>query len=421
MNTQDINQNDIAESGARKQTRKALIRFHVWKDGPISRGRLAEVLRLNLPTISNCVAELTSSGDLSEEGYADSTGGRKPQLLDINPGKGAVVGLTFSSRGISSTWADLKGNTHNPKTYPFSPANGKPRALDTVFAAIAEQFRSVAEIPNAPPICQIGVGISGLVSSKKGISRSFPRFEEWADVPLRDLICERFLVPTTVDSHIAAITLAETVFGKHRGFKNALYVQLGPGLGLGIVINGQIYHGSKIGVGEFGHTTVVEDGPICYCGNYGCLEGLASDYALVQQAENAVREGVNTRIIDFSSEPGKVTTGAVFRAAQAGDRFAVNLIEKIGRLLGTSMANLMNLFGPEMIIFGGTMTDAGGDLLLNPIYNTMRTKALARMERDIEIKTSSFGREEALKGAVTLALYHHLAHGICAEGDLAQT
>ena len=129
-----------AEPSWRKSLRKAQIRFHVWKDGPVARGRLAEDLDLNLPTVSNCVAELLASGDLVEEGFADSTGGRKPQLLKINPAMGSVVGLTFSSRGISSAWADLKGSLQNVQIYPFSISSGKGRALSIIRDAIADQL-----------------------------------------------------------------------------------------------------------------------------------------------------------------------------------------------------------------------------------------------------------------------------------------
>lgn len=403
--------------GARKLERKSLIRFNVWKDGPLSRGRLADDLNLNLPTVSNCVAELLAAGDVVEEGYATSTGGRKPQLLDINAAKGTVIGVTFSSRGISSAWSNFKGALTNHRIYPFKPIDGKAKALETLSTAIQDQITAIEQTSGNGPLVQIGLGISGLINPAAGVSLGFPRFEEWQDVPLRRIIEEKFQVPAVIDSHIAAIALAETIFGKYRGFRNALYIQLGPGLGLGIVIDGEIYRGSKLNVGEFGHTTISENGPICYCGNYGCLESLASDYALVQQVDVAIKEGVTTRIHEFTPESGKITPGSVFRAAQEGDRFASNLVEKVGRLLGTGIANLVNLFGPEVIILGGTMAEAG-DLLLNPICNTLRMKALDRMEKGVEIKVSSFGKEEGLKGATTLALYQHLTRDLTASDYL---
>jgi len=391
----------------RRAHRLALIKFHVWREGPVSRARIGQLLDLNLPTVSHCVGELLKEGEIVEEGFAQSSGGRKPQLLNVNPRKGSVIGITFSTRGISSAWADLRGNLNNIRIYPFSPSLGKERTLEVLRQAAQDQMEAVRLAPEAGPVKQIGIGVSGLVDAREGISLGFPRFDEWVDVPLREIFERAFHTPTVVDNHIVAVSLAESIVGQLKDYENALYVQLGPGLGVGILINGRIYRGSKLNVGEFGHTTITENGPICYCGNYGCLESLASDYALVQQTEAALREGVKTTIPDYAPEPGKITTGAIFRAAADGDRFALNLVEKAARLLGTGIANLVNLFGPEVIIIGGTMAEAGGDMLMSAICATLSTKALDRMEKDVEIRRSSFGNEEAIRGAVTLALYHY--------------
>jgi predicted NBD/HSP70 family sugar kinase len=400
---------NFVEGPAERRThRLALIRFHVWREGPVSRARIGQILSLNLPTVSNCVGELLKKGAIIEEGYADSTGGRKPQLLSINPRKGSVIGVTFSTRGISSAWADLRGTLHNKQIYGFTPAMGKQRALETLRQAVRDQLDAVRVTPAAGPVKQIGVGVSGLVDARTGVSLGFPRFDEWGDVPLRAMIEQEFGVPTVVDNHIVAVTLAESVVGQLRDFENALYVQLGPGLGVGMLINGRIYRGSKLNVGEFGHTTVTENGPICYCGSYGCLESLASDHALVQQVEAVLREGVKTTIPDYAPEPGRITAGAIFRAAADGDRFALNIVERALRLLGTGIANLVNLLGPQMIIIGGTMTEAGGEMVMSALYATLSTKALDRVEKDVEIRPSSFGKDEAITGAVTLALYHYL-------------
>ncbi|MGB9691407.1 MAG: ROK family protein [Candidatus Sumerlaeaceae bacterium] len=402
----------------RRAHRLALIRFHVWREGPVSRARIGKILGLNLPTVSNCVGELLKKGELVEEGFAESTGGRKPQLLNVNPQKASVIGVAFSTRGISSAWADLRGTLQNIHIYSFSPSEGKEKALATLREAIVDQLEAVRLAPQAGPVKQIAIGISGLVNAREGVSLGFPRFDEWVDIPLRSIFENEFGVPVVVDNHIVAVTLAESIAGQLRDFENALYVQLGPGLGVGILINERIYRGSKLNVGEFGHTTVTEHGPICYCGNYGCLESLASDYALVQQTEAALREGVKTAIPEYAPEPGKITTGAIFRAAADGDRFALNLVEKAARLIGTGIANLVNLFGPQKIIIGGTMAEAGGDMLMSALCATLSTKALDRMEKDVEIRQSSFGKEEAIRGAVTLALYHYFAAPLVAESGM---
>jgi predicted NBD/HSP70 family sugar kinase len=382
--------------------------FEIWQKAPVSRAQLSDELGLSLPTISAAITILMQRGEVIDGKMAASTGGRKAQLVDICAEKGRVIGVSFTSRGICSAWSDMKGGLHNISHYSFVPSEGREKALETLYECIQDQMSA-----SSVPVVRIGLGISGLLDNVAGISNAFPRFEAWNDVPLKPLIEDRFKIETIVDGHIAGITLAEMLSGKYKGFENALFIKLGPGLGVGIVIGGRLYRGSRRNVGEFGHTTLREEGgTLCYCGNYGCLECMAGDHAVVQQARSALAEGVQTRIVEFmianGHGPNKLTVNEIFAAAEAGDRFALNLVERTARLLGTGIANLVNLFGPEMIILGGTMAEAG-DVLLNPICQTLHTKALDRIEKNVQIRTGSFGEDEAVQGAVTLALHHYFS------------
>jgi predicted NBD/HSP70 family sugar kinase len=299
----------------------------------------------------------------------------------------------------------------------FSPHDGKDRALEQLYQAIERQIDYIRQ-DKKQEAKKIGVGISGLVDEDRGISIGFPRFDEWIDVPLKELIEKKFGISSIIENHICCTTLAENIFGKYKDFRNILYFHLGPGLGLGIIINGNVYKGSKFNVGEFGHTTVIENGPICYCGSYGCLETLASDYALISQAKAALREGgVKSRIIDFMGDDKSLTAQAIFSAAADGDRLAYQIVEKAGQYLGTGIANLINILAPEVLILGGTMAEAGGDLLIQPISRTLKSKALQRLEKDIRIETSSFAKQEGIIGAATLALYHYYSNHQSKEVD----
>jgi predicted NBD/HSP70 family sugar kinase len=390
----------------KKASRKAHLQYVIWKDGPISRGDLARLVRLNLPTISTLIGELMGDGDVVEEGYASSTGGRRPQLLDINPSTGYVIGVSFISRGISSAFSNLKGEIENRHGFEFSPVLGREATLHRLGEAIQIQMEALERRGGRKVIRHIGIGVSGLVDKEQGISREFPRFEEWSDVPLRRILEDRFSVPVVVDNNVATITLAESIFGDLRGRKNALYVHVGSGIGCGIIIGGEVYKGSRSYVGEFGHMTSVEDGPICYCGNYGCLEAVASEHALIQQAESALREGVHSSISESGEAGRAVTMRGIFRAAEAGDRLANHLVEKACTLIGTGIAGLINLFGPEVVILGGSMAQAG-EILLNPLRRVVRSQSLDRIHPELEIRVSGFGENAGLMGALTLALHHH--------------
>ncbi|MEQ8818994.1 MAG: ROK family transcriptional regulator [Sumerlaeia bacterium] len=389
-----------------RDSRRAQVLYQLWKEGPISRGALADLMNLNLPTVSAVVQDLVKSGEVIEEGFATSTGGRKAQLLDVNPKAGGIVAVEFSSRGIMCASSDMKGRLQNHVPRPFDPRMGVDAAIEAIIESIEDQ-RLFLRDDESLEMSHIGLVISGLIDERAGISKSFPRFDEWKDVPIVEILQNRFKVPVHLSGHVIGTSLAETIFGKFKDTQNFIYVHLGPGLAIGIVVDGAVYRGAKATVGEFGHMTVMDEGPICYCGNYGCLETMASDWALVAQAEEAIeRGGVMSHIPDYIDDSGKITPAAIFHAAEVGDRLAENLIEKGGHYIGTALAGVVNLLAPQVILIGGSMAEEGAQLI-QAIQHTIKRRALEALETELPVVQDTFGQQAGVFGAVAIALHNH--------------
>ncbi|HPB30803.1 MAG TPA: ROK family transcriptional regulator [Candidatus Sumerlaeota bacterium] len=385
-----------------QKKRETAALFHIWSNRTLSRGQIADILNLKPPTVSALVSDLIKSGRVVEGKYADSSGGRRAKLLEMVPFWGWIIGLEFSSRGIISCVADMNGDLYNVVNTPISMQWDKERILQNLRDAIRRQIQ-YAHRRSGSSIFRIGVATSGLVDETSGVSINFPRLEDWKDIPLRKILEQDFQVRTIVENRITAVTYAENLFGAKKDTRDALIFQLGPGLGMGMILGGHVRRGTKWSVGEFGHIAVTENGPLCYCGKRGCLESVASDFALVAQALQAIREGVNTRIPEFVESDGEITAEAICKAAEDGDRLAHGMIERVGHFIATGVANLLNVLGPEVIMFSGTMVESS-DVLLDCIRRNLRVHTLEYIEKNVQVTRATFGANSGIQGAVTIAL-----------------
>ena len=383
-----------------KSINKSTILNVIRLQGPLSRAEIAKVTHLTPPTVTNIVSELLREGWVVECELGESTGGRKPILLNINHKAFNVVGVYAGVKTIRVLSADLAGNTGEERllSVPARPS-GKIYA-DLLIEAVGSVADRIRE--KGIPLLGIGVGMHGLVDPREGVSRFAPNLP-FSDLPLRSILEEKFSVSVEVENDVRARAVGESWFGHGRGADPFICVHVGTGVGAGMMYEGRLLHGPTFTAGELGHTVIDPAGPACGCGNRGCLEAFVSGPATLERVRRRLAAGEASLLRTRMGVDGKLTGPDLTRAAAEGDRLAVEELAETGRCLGIALANLINLLNPRKIILSGGMI-AAGDFVLNPLRRTVEERALSTPAKEVSIVVSELGDRAGVIGAFTLVL-----------------
>jgi predicted NBD/HSP70 family sugar kinase len=366
----------------------------------LSRTTLSELLGLSFPTISTFVRDLMRRRILADAGLGGSRGGRKPGLIKLNPGYVSAVGIELSASRSAGVAMDLEGKVFAQGEREATHLHSGGPDMKQVYS-LAEEL---CEAAKGKRLAGVGVGVSGIVDKQEGASVKFPYAEDWDSVPLVKLLSERARVTVLIDNDVQATTRAELFFGGGKGVDNFLYLHLGRGIGLGIVTGGNVYNGSSGNVGELGHTIIEQDGPICYCGNYGCLESLASPPAIVAQARQAIEKDVDSVIATkVKGSLDQIELSTILEAAEDADRLACNLLEKAGRYIGLAAANAVNLLNPELLLLGGTMAHES-PFLVDAITRAFKSLVMPHLRETTRIELSLLEGQGCALGAASTVL-----------------
>jgi predicted NBD/HSP70 family sugar kinase len=360
-------------------------------NGPASRTDVARLTGLSGATITGITAELIADDLVFEKSSGDSSGGRRPILLAMNPRGRYVIGLKLTETEVIGALTDLEA-TVIAKRVDSIVGHSLEQVLDTLSAAVRTLLHEGGL--RKKQLLGVGLGLAGIVDSEHGLLRLSPYFG-WRDVPLRELLRTRLRIPIYVDNDVNTLTLAEKWFGAGQGIDNFLTVTVGRGVGLGIVVNGQFYRGAHGGAGEFGHTVIDPDGPPCDCGKRGCLETFVGDPGLLRMAAEAAARGELAGPVADTTE--------LVRRAVAGEPGARAVLARAGEALGRGVANLINIFNPERLIIGGEGVQAG-DWLFDPMRAAVERYVMAGLARDTEIRVEPWGDDAWARGAASLVL-----------------
>ncbi|NPV53920.1 MAG: ROK family transcriptional regulator [Firmicutes bacterium] len=373
--------------------------------GPISRSEIAVMTKLTPTTITKIVNELLRERLIMESGKEGNPGpGRNRILLRLNPKAAYVVGVGFDRTGITTAVTDLDAHVVSGPEVRISAGREVVSPLD-LMASIRNAIH-LSKV-DRQKIIGIGVAAPGPLDVARGIIESPPNLKGWTGVKLREMVEDEFGVPMYLENDANACALAERWFGCATNVSNFVYIRTTSGIGGGVFIGGELYRGETGGAGEIGHITIDINGPRCECGNRGCVELYASTSLIMRRVINAIQGGQTTRIADFldtHSESGGLSLEMIGKAAREGDEFAKQVISEVAGALGVAAVNAVNLFNPELVVFGGELSDAWDDLLIRPIAEIVRDRGWGDSARIVRVVRGALGKEALIIGAATMAI-----------------
>lgn len=311
------------------------------------------------------------------------------------------IGVDVGGTNVKIAIVDDKGHIAYSSSEPTRAEMGYQYTIQNIISLIKTSLKETDISKDS--IEGIGMGFPGQIDSEKGIVRLLPNIPGWVNVPLSQIMEDEFGLKTKLDNDVRCATLGEMNFGAGKGHKNLICITVGTGIGSGIVVNGKIVRGASGTAGEIGHMILKDHlGPICGCGNTGCLEALASGPTIVQMANEYLMSGKSTKFRELAVN-SPVTPRIVAEAAKMGDEVAKRIFEINGYWIGIAMASLVNILNPEVIIVGGGVAQAG-DLILDPIRNVIKERALSIPAETVKVVAAELGESAGIIGSSLLPI-----------------
>ncbi len=308
-----------------------------------------------------------------------------------------VVGVDLGGTKIAVGLFTSEGKLTSQNLQPTDAQEGPQAVIENLCQAI---FHLISQAGiGFPQIKGIGVAAAGAIDTHNGVVTLSPNLPGWRNIPLRKILKDSLGVPVYLTNDANAAAFGEYLFGAGQNTANLVYITVSTGIGGGIIINGEVYEGISGAAGEIGHMTIDINGPPCNCGSNGCLEILASGSALAREARRHVKAGESMAILEASGgDLDRISAETIFQAAQQGDRLAGKLIQQTGRYLGVGLANLVNIFNPELIIVGGGLSNMG-EHLMGPARDVMQERAYQVSANAVRIVPALLGNDSGLIGA----------------------
>lgn len=373
----------------------------LWSEGTISRADMARRLDLSRSTVSAIVSELLTTQLVEEVGAGPSKGGRRPILLQFRYGAFSILGVDIGATHVAVALTDLKGEVA-AWAQRAHRVREDPRGTRALVQTLAEAC--LRAVPGgARRLVGVGVAVPSPVDPRRPDALSEVVLPKWKGTRLASELKGHFKVPVLVDNDANLGALAEHWWGAGRGVDDFVYVKVATGIGSGHIVGGRIYRGATGTAGEIGHMAIDQNGPLCICGLRGCLGTFIGTEALLRRTRALLDEGAESRL-----DGATLTLAAVEQAALDGDAVAQQVVREVASRLGIAVASMLNLMNPAMVAIGGSLSKLG-DLLLEPLRETVRVRTLASSVAAARVVASELGERDVAVGAATLVLDAALA------------
>ena len=358
---------------------------------------LSKELNISVPKTTSLITELIEEGLISDYGKFESTGGRKANLYGLISDAGFILGVDVKKYYINIGLLNFKKQLVSQKNRIAFKLENTAESLNQLIQIIQNFIKEVAV--KKEKILSLGINLSGRINHTKGYSYTFFHFQE---EPLSQIIQEKIGIKTYLENDSRAMAFGEFCNGEVNTEKNVLFVNLDYGIGLGILIDGKVYYGKSGFSGEFGHIPFFNNEIICHCGKKGCLETEASGNTLLRKFKEKIKLGSTSSVLKKNKKVEDITLTDLILAAQNEDVLIIELLAELGENLGKGLAVLINIFNPELIIIGGTLSETGEYLKL-PIKSSINKYSLSLVNADTELKLSKLGEKAGIIGACLLA------------------
>ncbi len=393
-----------------REANNTLVLRVIRQHGPLARVAIARRTGLSRTTVSSIVDGLLAEGVVREGETlsAAPSGGRRPTLVHFNESAGVILGVDIGRTHFTLLATDLHAHVIARQSGPWDTDLGPdvclPRLIGTIRQLISESQLDWDRVVG------VGVGIPGPVDATLNMLVAPPRMAGWGGVDVTGILRAALGAPVLLNNDANLGALAESRYGAAIGASDFAYVKVGTGIGCGLVIDGKIYRGSSGVAGEFGHFTVINDGPLCDCGNRGCLEAVAGAPQIVRlalsagygQGEATARATANGKAPQPTQDT-EVDVAEVIQAALRGDPACLSAVRRAAELIGVALAGLVNLVNPSVILLDGSVSRAG-ELLLDPIREAIRERSLLAASRAARVQASALGDSAIALGAATMVI-----------------